>query len=30
MHPMGVMRVKLGELAPVGVGPKGNRMIRNV
>ena len=27
---MGVMRVKLGELAPVGVGPKGNRMIRNV
>jgi len=30
LHPMGVMRVKLGELAPVGVGPKGNRMIRNV
>jgi Protein of unknown function (DUF3237) len=30
LHPMGVMRVKLGELADVGVGPKGNRMIRNV
>lgn len=30
LQPMAVMRVQLGESAPVGIGPKGDRLIINI